>query len=662
MRRIALALVLATAALMQGCTLSQANIRKADAIVMQAQDPVPTCSQPDNCAAPSALLDQANAELASSTADAPHHAIGLLEDGESAMVARLNLIRGARHSIDVQTYIWQQDDAGKLILDQLVEAAARGVKVRILADQLFAFGDAKLLATLARTRANFEIRLYNPTFSKAHTPPWEFAASIACCFLRFNQRMHNKLLVVDDAIGITGGRNYEDRYFDWNEEFDYRDRDVIVGGPVARAMAASFDTFWNHKRSVPLTHLRDVNRQIRGDGPDAPRWVEPAYSRPDRVNDALAEAGDPRWMQEHVVANSIAVSRVDYLSDLPGKTEKPAEREDRELTRRIMGMLTNARREVVLQTPYLVLSDRAKKLFRALHKREDAPRVVVSTNSLASTDAFAVYAISYKHRKTYFTKYGFEIYEMKPQVAGQDGDDDGHPLGGQFSGSRASSGQGEGSSAIPVGGQNEYSDPGQAQPTRYDVFRTASGDRPRASPSEEPGLFGSRNGRGRRNRPAPLRTAGMRIGLHAKSIVVDDSFAMVGTHNFDPRSDHYNTESGVVVYDPAFADALRASIMSDTRPENAWVVAPRKPTIPVLGQISEVMGDISEKLPLFDLWPFRYTTNYDLNPGCMPKRPNDAQFFQCYHAVGDFPEVNLSLKMIYTRLLTAFGSASTGIL
>ena len=118
----------------------------------------------------------------------------------------------------------------------------------------------------------------------------------------------------------------------------------------------------------------------------------------------------------------------------------------------------------------------------------------------------------------------------------------------------------------------------------------------------------------------------------------------------------------MVVYDPAFADALRASIMSDTQPENAWVVAPRKPTIPVLGQISEVLGDISEKLPLFDLWPFRYTTNYDLNPGCMPKRPNDAQFFQCYHAVGDFPEVNLSLKMIYTRLLTAFGSASAGIL
>jgi cardiolipin synthase C len=623
MRRIALAFLLATAALAQGCTLSHANIRKADAIVMQAQDPVPTCDLPDHCAAPSALLDQANAELASSTADAPHHAIGLLEDGESAMVARLNLIRGARHSIDVQTYIWQQDDAGKLILDQLVEAAGRGVKVRILADQLFAFGDAKLLATLARTRANFEVRLYNPTFHKAHTPPLEFVAGVACCFLRFNQRMHNKLIVVDDAIGITGGRNYEDRYFDWNEEFDYRDRDVVVGGPAARTMAASFDTFWDHKRSVPLTHLRDVNRQIRSDGPDAPRWVEPAYARPDRVNEALARAADPRWMQEHLVANSIAVGRVDYLSDLPGKTEKPAERDDRELTGRIMGMLSNARREVVLQTPYLIMSDRAKKLFRSLHKRTDAPRVVVSTNSLASTDAFAVYAISYKHRKSYFTKYGFEIYEMKPRVSDSRDTDEG---------------------------------------VSYDVFHAPSGGRPQSSPSEEPGLFGSRNGRGRRNRPAPLRTAGTRIGLHAKSIVVDDSFAMVGTHNFDPRSDHYNTESGVVVYDRPFAEALRASIMSDTQPQNAWVVAPRKPTIPVLGQISEALGDVSEKLPLFDLWPFRYTTNYDLNPGCMPKRPNDAQFFQCYHAVGDFPEVNLSLKLIYTRLITAFGSASSGIL
>lgn len=330
MRRIATFLVLAAAALTQGCHVSHANIRAADAIVDASEIHDSPCQQNDHCAQPSGLLDLGTQALAASTAAVPAHRIGLLEDGESAMVARINLIRGARRSIDVQTYIWEQDDAGKLVLDQLVEAAARGVKVRILADQLFSFGDADLLATMARTNQNLEMRLYNPTFSKAHTPPLEFAAGIACCFLRFNQRMHNKLIVIDDAVGITGGRNYEDRYFDWNDDFDYRDRDVVVAGPAAREMAASFDQFWNHKRSIPLTHLRDVNKQLRHDGAGAPRWVEPAYERPDRVAQVMAQAADPQWIDEHLIAPSIAVSKVDYLSDLPGKTEEPKQREERE--------------------------------------------------------------------------------------------------------------------------------------------------------------------------------------------------------------------------------------------------------------------------------------------------------------------------------------------
>src|SRR5699024_1957454 len=123
-----------------------------------------------------------------------------------------------------------------LMLNALVGAARRGVRVRVLADQLFSFSDVEQLATLARTSPNLSIRLYNPTFNKAHTSALEFGAGIVCCFSRFNQRMHNKLLLVDDMVGITGGRNYEDRYFGWDPAFDYRDRDVLVAGPAARDM------------------------------------------------------------------------------------------------------------------------------------------------------------------------------------------------------------------------------------------------------------------------------------------------------------------------------------------------------------------------------------------------------------------------------------------
>jgi cardiolipin synthase C len=644
MRRLLLLLTLAASLATGGCSLSAARIQKADAVVALTVDRQSTCTGADHCATPSALIDAAMEANAASTASTPVHVATLLEDGESALAARINLIRAARQTIDVQTYIWEQDDAGKLVLDELVAAARRGVQVRILADQLFSFRDPGLLAGLARASDHMEIRLYNPTFASAKTPPLEFAAGIVCCFFRFNQRMHNKLIVVDNLVGITGGRNYEDRYFDWDPAFDYVDRDVMIGGPAARAMGASFAQFWAHKRAVPLTHLRDVNRELVADTDDKKQWNPPTYDNPARVAELLAHAEDPAWIDERLVQTSLRLNRVEYLSDLPGKTDEPKRREARALTRHIMGLVRNAKSEVVLQTPYLVMSRPAKKIFSTLHKQPEPPRVVVSTNSLASTDAFAVYAMSYKHRKRYLTDYGFEIYEMKPRPSNADRD----ALEGQTH-----------DVATPPVNRVVGSGGGGRRGTRSSAVSGVD-----TGPSETSGFLsaGRRYGPSARHRPAPLLTTGVRFGLHAKSIVVDDTFAMVGTHNFDPRSDHYNTESGVIIYDKRFADRLRGSIMQDTEPGNAWVIGPRQKTIPVLSEVNEFIGDVSERLPFFDLWPFRYATSYELKPGCTPMRWTDSRFYECYQAVGDFPEVDVSLKLIYTRMITAFGSASSGIL
>lgn len=652
MRRLLTLLLLAATLAAGGCSLSPERIRKADAVVTLTVDRQDTCDPVDasHCATPSPLIDAALEADAASTAAKPVHVATLLEDGETALAARINLIRAARKSIDVQTYIWEQDDAGKLVLDELVRAARRGVHVRILADQLFSFRDPGLLAALARASDRMEIRLYNPTFHAARTPPLEFAAGILCCFYKFNQRMHNKLLVVDDLVGITGGRNYEDRYFDWDDAFDYIDRDVMVGGPAAAEMGASFEQFWTHKRSAPLTHLRDVNRELLADTDDPRHWNPPTYDKPDRVAALVSDALDPAWVEQHITRNTLRMNRVEYLSDLPGKTDEPKRREARALTRHIMGLVRDAKSEIVLQTPYLVMSKPAKKIFSALGRRADPPRVVVSTNSLASTDAFAVYALSYKHRKRYLTDYGFEIYELKPHPFNADPD--------------ALEGRTNAVDTPPVDGTVAGA-PGSASSSGGRARRHGRGaTSERFAPSESSSLLGigSRASRGPRNRPAPLLTAGVRFGLHAKSIVVDDTFAMVGTHNFDPRSDHYNTESGVIIYDKRFADRLRDSILQDTEPGNAWVIAPRQKKIPVLSSINEFIGDVSERLPFFDLWPFRYATSYDLKPGCVPMRWKDPRFFECYEPVGDFPEVDVSLKLIYTRMITAFGSSAAGIL
>lgn len=624
--RFVLPLLLAVAVL-PGCTLSRAQIRHADTVISAAIDRATTCTQADRCALPSPLLDAANDALARSTPEQPVHVVSLLDESEPALVARLNLIRAARRSIDVQTYIWDSDDAGLLVLDELIRAARRGVQVRVLADQLAAFGDLALLDRLARASPNFQLRLYNPTFHDAHTSAAQWVAGIACCFFKFNQRMHNKLLLVDDRVGITGGRNYQNRYFDWDPTFDYVDRDVLVGGPAAHAMADSFAVFWQHRRSVALTHLRDLNRYIVAH-PDAAGWTTPHYDHPQRVYRVQQEASDTAWLTAHVLDHSLQTGHVEFFSDFPAKTDKPHELGAREFTHHVMEMVSGAQREVVLQTPYLVLSKRARRIFKRLQGNASPPRIVVSTNSLASTDAFAVYAMSYKHRKRYLTRYGFEIYELKP-----------HALGPAAANAYASMEVGDGAVSAGV--------PASPRRTRQERMKL-----------ESHGVLGGRG----RNQPAPLLSEGRRFGLHAKSIVVDDRFSMVGSHNFDPRSDHYNTEAGVVIYDQRFATQLRQSILRDITPENAWVIAPRRPVVPVLSAVNQTIGEVSERLPLFDLWPFRYATSYELKPGCQPLRINDPAFYTCYVPVGDFPDVALSAKLIYTRLLTAFGVGAISIL
>jgi phosphatidylserine/phosphatidylglycerophosphate/cardiolipin synthase-like enzyme len=162
----------------------------------------------------------------------------------------------------------------------------------------------------------------------------------------------------------------------------------------------------------------------------------------------------------------------------------------------------------------------------------------------------------------------------------------------------------------------------------------------------------------------PLKREGFRIGLHAKSMVIDQHISVIGTQNFDPRSTDYNTESMVIIDDAAFAAQLSDSIKRDIEPENSWTIAPRvKP--PVFSGLNYSIDKVSSSLPLFDLWPFRYATSYEFKPGpdCPAPLPdNDAKFYQCYEAVGDFPEVGLSAKSLFARMLMAFGAGLAPIL
>ncbi|MER2176883.1 MAG: phospholipase D-like domain-containing protein, partial [Stenotrophomonas maltophilia] len=382
-------LVLATLLLGSGCaSLSNAERDRAAGIAVQARSTVVDCDQPDRCALDSPLRALGGRAFAESQPDQPRHYATILDEGEVSLVARLNLIRSATRSIDLQTYIFDKDDSARLVLDELQAAARRGVKVRVLIDQLSAISDLEILGALSGSHANFALRVYNPTFGKARLNYFDYAASVVCCFRRFNQRMHNKLLVVDDALGVVGGRNYQDDYYDWDSEYNFRDRDVIVAGPEVREMAANFDAFWRAPRSVPAERLNDVGRTLLRQG--VPAMPPADFRRPARVERVSEEADDPDFVRRTFVDTALPVASVQYVADLPRKHRRERARQPtngQHVTEpQLDALIASAQSEVLLQTPYLVLSKPAQRLFRDLRKREQAPRVVVSTNRLAATD------------------------------------------------------------------------------------------------------------------------------------------------------------------------------------------------------------------------------------------------------------------------------------
>ncbi|MBB4133059.1 phospholipase D family protein [Xanthomonas sp. 3075] len=664
-------LVLATLLLGTGCAgLSQIERNRAAGIAAAARSTAVNCTQANHCAQVSPLRTLGGDAITASTPAAPRHYATIVDHGEESLVARLNLIRSATRSIDLQTYIFDKDDSARMVLDALVDAAQRGVKVRILIDQLSAIADLQILGALASTHENLQLRIYNPTFGKVKLNYFDYVGSVACCFRRFNQRMHNKLLVVDDVLGVVGGRNYQDDYYDWDSEYNFRDRDVILAGPEVRAMAANFDAFWRARRSVPAERLNDVGRLLLQQG--APTMPAADVQRPDRVARVDREARDPQFVRDAFVTPAMPVQRVLYVADLPQKHRKEHAAKAVSTAPELDSLIAGAQQEVLLQTPYLVLSDAAQAIFRDLRKRPQPPRIVVSTNSLAATDNPIVYALSYKFKRRNLRELGFNIYEYKPfpldapvdyaNLVPDPLNAESEPASGDGRVNRLIGGSAAGNAMRGSGG-------GGADATARTARRGATGgrvpggsevDRRVLRTETRPSFLGTRAV----NKPLPVTRAGARMGLHAKSLVVDRRIGVIGTHNFDPRSENYNTEAAVVIDDVRFAQALAASIERDIAPENAWTVASREKP-PVLSGLNYSVGKVSEALPVLDFWPWRYATNYEFQPGpgCpFPLKRQDPQFRQCYVAVGDFPEVNVGPKWLLVRMLTAFGAGLVPIL
>ena len=341
----------------------------------------------------------------------------VLDTGAQALLARAWLVEHARQSIEVQYFIWSTDNIGILAAEALLRAAERGVRVRVVVDDLLI--DAPDLSLLALARhPNIDIRIYNPKTSVG--VPWhKRLLNVMTDFRGVNQRMHDKTLVVDGKVAITGGRNMAAEYFDYNREYNFRDRDALLLGSAVKSMQANFDHFWRSELSVEVETLYDgwgvMQKNVRLDDAGIQQvWRDlHAYAKvPENFAPEVRAAIAAAPASFVRLAQQLRWSDVEFIADRPGKNEMRVRLDGGGQTSAALAqLLQGARQRVVIQSPYLVVSDEALALLRQLRAR--GVEVRIHTNSLASTDNLAAFS-GYRNQRQRLLEMGLRIHEYKP--------------------------------------------------------------------------------------------------------------------------------------------------------------------------------------------------------------------------------------------------------
>jgi len=329
----------------------------------------------------------------------------LLPDGVDAFVARALLARGAARTLDLQYYMINADDTGRLLVGELLAAADRGVRVRILLDDIYAASHDRAIAILDSHPA-IEVRLFNP-WTRRRGP-----VARAVDFLltrRLNRRMHNKLFAADNHAVIIGGRNIGDEYFDLKKQLNFRDLDVLAVGPVAAEASASFDEYWNSHLAVPASALLD----------EAPSAADLASVRAAlaahraRLRDspyvsAIENSSIAREFASNTLGLTLGTARV--IADHPSKVDAPAADRSSFLIERLQREAQGARRQLLVSSPYFVPGERGVAVLTALAK--DGIDVSVLTNSLAANDVGIVHS-GYARYRAALLRGGVTLHELR---------------------------------------------------------------------------------------------------------------------------------------------------------------------------------------------------------------------------------------------------------
>jgi len=341
----------------------------------------------------------------------------ILEYGEESLLSRAWLTQHATRSIDVQYFIWSTDNIGILASEALLAAAGRGVKVRVLVDDFLIDAREQTLLALA-AHPNVEIRIYNPQYSVG-TSALQRAWRIATGFRRVNQRMHDKTAIFDNQVGITGGRNMADEYFDYDHAYNFRDRDVLLLGRAVGEMTEHFETFWQSPLAVPVEQLLDDPAHRLRPEQFREHWktLHDYAARPDNFEPAVRQMLASLPTQFPALVQHLVWAEGRFIGDEPGKNSRRISLAGGgETTSFLARQLAGARQSVLIQSPYLVLPEGGIELLQQLVQR--GVRVQVSTNSLASTDNLMAFS-GYQKQRQRLLEAGVELYEFRPDPAVQ---------------------------------------------------------------------------------------------------------------------------------------------------------------------------------------------------------------------------------------------------
>ena len=328
----------------------------------------------------------------------------LLDTGAEALTQRDALISAARATLDAQYYIWNSDAAGRYLAARLLAAAERGVRVRVLLDDINVAGRDAVFARLV-AHPNVQIRIYNP--SSARQGVLRLLGFVRN-FSQLNRRMHNKSFTADGAITIVGGRNVGDEYFDLDPEVNFRDRELLVAGPVVAEVIAGFEAFWNSTWTKPVLALTGPADPVDLSGLLAAATAEVGklgYVAPPDQNSLMATQTLPAllWAPARLVFDPPPTA--EQITD--AAAPQP-------VALALQALVATARSELLVESAYLILAEQSLTEAARLHGA--GVRLRALTNSLASNDLVTTHS-GYARRRLEMLDAGIELHELRPDAA-----------------------------------------------------------------------------------------------------------------------------------------------------------------------------------------------------------------------------------------------------